>query len=61
MKKKFEILMIVCLFFSAFFLARTGAEFAASKNADTSMPCIVLDAGHGKTDDRPKKSGLLFS
>lgn len=47
MKKKFEILMIACLFASSFFLARAGAALVSSKNADNSKPCIVLDAGHG--------------
>lgn len=55
MKKKFEILMVACLFVSSFFLARAGAALVSSKKADKSKPCIVLDAGHGGAD--PGKVG----
>lgn len=50
MQKKFEILMVTCLFVSAFFLARTGAALVASHSASSERPCIVLDAGHGGAD-----------
>jgi len=56
MKQKLEILMVACLFISSFFLARAGAAFVTSKNADSSAPCIVLDAGHGGID--PGKVGV---
>ena len=55
MQKKFEILMVACLFVSAFFLARTGAAIVSSRNTSSEKPCIVLDAGHGGAD--PGKVG----
>ena len=42
--------MIACLLASSFFLARAGAAFVSSKNAESEKPCIVLDAGHGGSD-----------
>lgn len=55
MKKKFEMFMVVCLLCSSFFLARTTASLVSSKKADSSKPCIMLDAGHGGAD--PGKVG----
>ena len=50
MKKKFEILMVACLFISAFLLARASAALTSSRHAASSKTCIVLDAGHGGSD-----------
>ena len=47
MKKKFEILMVACLFISAFLLARASAALTSSRHAASSKTCIVLDAGQG--------------
>ena len=47
--------MVVCLLCSSFFLARTTASLVSSKKADSSKPCIMLDAGHGGAD--PGKVG----
>lgn len=47
MQKKFEVLMICCLFVSSFLLARAGAAFVSAKSTTDPPKCIVLDAGHG--------------
>lgn len=52
MQKKFEVLMICCLFVSSFLLARAGAAFVSAKSTTDSPKCIVLDAGHGGTQLR---------
>ena len=50
MKRKVEILMVICLFASSFLLARAGAALTSAKNASSNKPCIVLYAGHGVSD-----------
>ena len=58
MKKKFEILMVACLFISAFLLARASAALTSSRHAASSKTCIVLDAGHGGIDALEKDINL---
>lgn len=55
MHKKFETLIICCLFVSSFFLARAGAAYVSAKTTEEPSRCIVLDAGHGGSD--PGKVG----
>lgn len=55
MHKKFEALIICCLFISSFFLARAGAAYVSAKTTEDPGRCIVLDAGHGGSD--PGKVG----
>ena len=61
MKKKFEILMVACLFISAFLLARASAALTSSRHAASSKTCIVLDAGHGGTEYICYKKDSNFS
>ncbi len=56
MKKKFELLMVLCLFAASFFLARRGAYLVQSNQIEESPICIVIDAGHGEND--PGKVGV---
>jgi N-acetylmuramoyl-L-alanine amidase len=56
MKKKVELLMAVCLLFSAAFLAKQSAILVQSNDAVASQLCIVIDAGHGGSD--PGKVGV---
>ena len=42
MKKKFEILMVACLFISAFLLARASAALTSSRHAASSKTWVKL-------------------
>ena len=56
--KKWELLMSVVLIFCACILAEKGWERASSRQvtAEDAKWTVVLDAGHGGTFTRPKKS-----
>ena len=56
MKKKLELLMVVCLLAASFFLARQGAVYVLSSRAEEKKICIAVDAGHGGSD--PGKVGV---
>lgn len=47
MKRKIELLMGLCVILCAFVLARKGAVFVQSRQAEYAPVCIVVDAGHG--------------
>lgn len=58
--------LTVLLVLAMIFVAGESAQFVSTleehiRKAKDKSVTIVVDAGHGKTDDRPKKSGLLFS
>lgn len=56
MKKKIELIMAVCVVFSAFVVAKQSAVFVQSLNTEKKETCIVIDAGHGGSD--PGKVGI---
>lgn len=68
MKKRIEFIMAICLILSAFILARQGAVLVQSNRTDgrpektpadkKEKICIVIDAGHGEADRRPKEFGM---
>lgn len=49
MHKKVEVFMVLCLFFTSFFLAREAAAIIETKKENASL-CVVIDAGHGGWD-----------
>ncbi len=56
MKKKLELIMVLCLLTASFFLARQGAVYVQSARTEEKKICIVIDAGHGGSD--PGKVGV---
>ena len=56
MNKKIELAMGISIVLCAFLLARKGAVFVGSNQANTPSTCIVIDAGHGGSD--PGKIGI---
>lgn len=59
MHKRMEIFMIVCLFFTSFFLARKTAAIVSAQKESEPI-CVVIDAGHGGWDPgKVSASGAL--
>ena len=59
-RKKLELLMSVVLILCACILAERGWERVMSSQvqAEEKKWTVVIDAGHGGTQDRPEKSEL---
>ncbi|MCC8151670.1 MAG: hypothetical protein LIO96_09525 [Lachnospiraceae bacterium] len=47
MRKKTELVMVAVLILAAVFAGPKSAAYVMSMKAETAVPVIVLDAGHG--------------
>lgn len=56
MRKKTELAMVVVLILAAIFAAPKSAEYVINMKAKTTVPVVVIDAGHGADD--PGKVGV---
>lgn len=56
MRKKTELVMAAVLILAAIFAAPKSAAYVMNMKAETAVPVIVLDAGHGADD--PGKVGV---
>ena len=60
-QKLLTIIMGGMLVISMFFVGKEAARYTWGNNVQSEQPCVVIDAGHGGTCNRPKELNLQIN